>query len=55
MIVLATESGVNGFMLDPSIGEFILTNPDMTIKPRGNIYSINEGYTSLVCVYLFKT
>ncbi|CAF0788485.1 unnamed protein product [Brachionus calyciflorus] len=46
MIVLATDSGVNGFMLDPAIGEFILTDPDMTIKPRGNIYSINEGYTA---------
>lgn len=46
MIVLATNSGVNGFMLDPSIGEFILTSPDMKIKPRGNIYSINEGYSA---------
>jgi len=44
MIVLANEIGVNGFMLDPSIGEFILTDRDMKIKPKGNIYSINEGY-----------
>ncbi len=27
-----------------AIGEFILTDPDMKIKPRGKIYSINEGY-----------
>jgi fructose-1,6-bisphosphatase I len=47
IIVLATDSGVNGFMLDPSIGEFILTEPNMKIKPKGNIYSINEGYTAL--------
>jgi len=47
MVVLATDSGVNGFMLDPSIGEFILTDSNMKIKPKGNIYSINEGYTSL--------
>jgi fructose-1,6-bisphosphatase I len=47
MIVLATDSGVNGFMLDPSIGEFVLTDANMKIKPRGNIYSINEGYTAL--------
>ena len=47
MIVLATDSGVNGFMLDPALGEFILTNENMKIKPRGNIYSINEGYSSL--------
>jgi fructose-1,6-bisphosphatase I len=46
MMVLATDRGVNGFMLDPSIGEFVLTDPDMTVKPRGNIYSINEGYAN---------
>jgi len=44
MIVLSTGHGVNGFMLDPSIGEFVMTDPGMTIKPRGKIYSINEGY-----------
>lgn len=43
-LVLATDSGVNEFMLDPSIGEFILTHRDIKIKPKGNIYSINEGY-----------
>jgi fructose-1,6-bisphosphatase I len=47
MLVLATETGVNGFMLDPSIGEFVLTMPNMKIKERGNIYSINEGYSNL--------
>lgn len=47
MMVLATEDGVNGFMLDPSIGEFVLTDSDMKIKPRGKIYSINEGYANL--------
>merc|ERR1712018_226269 len=44
MIVLSTGHGVNGFMLDPSIGEFVLTDPDMKCKQRGKIYSINEGY-----------
>jgi len=45
MFVLALESGgVNGFMYDPSIGEFVLTDNDMKIPDRGNIYSINEGY-----------
>lgn len=47
MIVLATDAGVNGFMLDPSIGEFVLTDSDLKIKPRGKIYSVNEGYTNL--------
>jgi len=44
MIVLSTGNGVNGFMLDPSVGEFILTDRNMKVKPRGKIYSINEGY-----------
>lgn len=44
MIVLSAGHGVHGFMLDPSIGEFVLTDPDMKVKPRGKIYSINEGY-----------
>jgi len=44
MIVLSAGHGVHGFMLDPSIGEFVLTDPNMKIKPRGKIYSINEGY-----------
>lgn len=47
MLVLATNTGVNGFMLDPAIGEFVLTEPNMRIKPKGNIYSINEGYSAL--------
>lgn len=46
MLVLSLGYGVNGFMYDPAIGEFILTEPDMKIPDRGNIYSINEGYSS---------
>jgi fructose-1,6-bisphosphatase len=43
--VLAVGGGsVNGFMLDPSIGEFLLTDPDLRIPKKGQIYSINEGY-----------
>lgn len=44
MLVLSLGNGVNGFMLDPAIGEFILTDPDMRVPNRGKIYSINEGY-----------
>lgn len=44
MIVITTGDGVNGFMLDPAIGEFILTDPNMKIPSRGKIYSLNEGY-----------
>jgi len=43
MIVLTTGSGVNGFVLDPVIGEFILTHSKIQIPPKGSIYSINEG------------
>ncbi|XP_038072013.1 fructose-1,6-bisphosphatase 1-like [Patiria miniata] len=47
MVVLSAAGTVNGFMLDPAIGEFILTERNIRIKPRGKIYSINEGYTEL--------
>jgi fructose-1,6-bisphosphatase I len=43
MLVYTTGKGVNGFTLDPSIGEFCLSHPDMKTPPMGNIYSINEG------------
>jgi fructose-1,6-bisphosphatase I len=44
MLVYTTGKGVNGFTLDPSIGEFCLSHPDMKIPKEGTIYSINEGY-----------
>ncbi|XP_063973868.1 fructose-1,6-bisphosphatase 1 [Diachasmimorpha longicaudata] len=47
MIVLSIGHGVNGFTYDPAIGEFILTEKNMTIPKRGKIYSINEGYEGL--------
>lgn len=43
MLVYTTGHGVNGFTLDPSIGEFCLSHPNMRIPESGNIYSINEG------------
>ncbi len=43
MLVYTTGKGVNGFTLDPSIGEFCLSHPDMQIPRNGMIYSINEG------------
>lgn len=43
MLVYTTGKGVNGFTLDPSIGEFCLSHPDMKIPEDGVIYSINEG------------
>jgi fructose-1,6-bisphosphatase I len=43
MLVYATRRGVNGFTLDPSIGEFTLSHPDIKCPPAGNIYSVNHG------------
>lgn len=54
MLVLSLGDGVNGFMLDPSIGEFILTDPNMKIPSRGKIYSINEGIILVVNLIYFK-
>jgi len=44
MMVYTTGRGVNGFTLDPSIGEFCLSHPDMAMPKTGKIYSINQGY-----------
>lgn len=43
MLVYSTGKGVNGFTLDPSIGEFCLSHPDMCIPKSGKTYSVNEG------------
>jgi fructose-1,6-bisphosphatase I len=43
MLVYSTGKGVNGFTLDPSIGEFCLSHPDIKTPLDGKIYSINEG------------
>lgn len=44
MMVFTTGDGVNGFTLDPSVGEFLLSHPNLRIPEQGNIYSVNEGY-----------
>jgi fructose-1,6-bisphosphatase I len=43
--VYSAGSGVHGFTLDPTIGEFVLTEPAIKIPERGSIFSINEGNT----------
>jgi fructose-1,6-bisphosphatase I len=43
MLVYTTGRGVNGFTLDPSIGEFCLSHSDMKIPVDGTIYSCNQG------------
>jgi fructose-1,6-bisphosphatase I len=46
MLVLATEAGVHGFTLDPTVGEFFLSHPHIRIPNKCGIYSINEGYSA---------
>jgi fructose-1,6-bisphosphatase I len=43
MFVFTTGNGVNGFTLDPSIGEFLLSHPDLRIPDEGAMYSANEA------------
>ncbi len=44
MLVYTTGHGVNGFTLDPSIGEFLLSHPNLKTPKTGRIFSINAGY-----------
>lgn len=46
MFVFTTGRGVHGFTLDPTVGEFFLSHPDIKLPERGKIYSINEGNES---------
>ena len=43
MLVYTTGDGVNGFTLNPAIGTFYLSHPNLKFPEDGNIYSINEG------------
>jgi len=58
IMVYATKRGVNGFTLDPSIGEFSLSHPNIVCPPTGKIYSVNHGnffrYTNPVQDYIHE-
>ena len=43
MIVYSTGHGVNGFTLNPAIGTYYLSHPNMQFPDKGFIYSVNEG------------
>ncbi|WP_297890169.1 class 1 fructose-bisphosphatase [Sulfurihydrogenibium sp.] len=43
MFVLSTGNGVNGFTLDPAVGMYLLSHPNIKIPEKGKIYSINES------------
>jgi fructose-1,6-bisphosphatase I len=45
MLVYTTGNGVHGFTLDPTVGEFLLSHPDIRIPEQGRIYSVNESNT----------
>ena len=48
MLVYTTGCGVNGFTLDPSIGEYCLSHPNMQMPVQSRMYSMNEG-NLLIC------
>jgi fructose-1,6-bisphosphatase I len=45
--VYTTGQGVHGFTLDPAIGEFLLSHPNMRIPEKGTYLSVNDSYDSL--------
>jgi len=44
IMMYTTGKGVNGFTLDPSLGEFCLSHKDVMIPDSGKYYSVNQGY-----------
>ena len=47
MLVYTTGQGVHGFTLDPSIGEFLLSHPNISIPDNGRYLSVNDSYEQL--------
>jgi fructose-1,6-bisphosphatase I len=44
MLVYSAGNGVHGFTLDNTVGEFLLTHPDIQIPAKAKFYSVNQGY-----------
>ncbi len=44
MMVYSTGNGVHGFTLDPAIGEFLLSHPNIKLPVKPKYYSVNQGY-----------
>ena len=44
IFVYSTGDGAHGFTLDPSVGEFLLSHPDIRIPDEPKFYSVNQGY-----------
>lgn len=47
MLVYTTGNGVHGFTLDPTIGEFLLSHPNITIPETGRYLSVNDSYEQI--------
>lgn len=47
MMVYSTGNGVNGFTLDPTIGEFLLSHPNIRLPEKPKYYSVNHGYENM--------
>jgi fructose-1,6-bisphosphatase I len=47
MLVYTTGQGAHGFTLDPSIGEFLLSHPNIRIPDEGRYLSVNDSYEAL--------
>ncbi|MCL4106751.1 UNVERIFIED_CONTAM: hypothetical protein GTU68_048195 [Idotea baltica] len=43
IFVYTTGHGVNGFTLNPAIGTYYLSHPNIVFPEKGKIYSVNEG------------
>ena len=44
VMMLAVDGQVNGFTLDPVVGEFFLSHPEIRLEPKATTYSVNEAY-----------
>lgn len=53
LFVYSMGKGVNGFTLDPAIGSFLLSHPNITIPKKGAIYSINEAYSYAPTIHAY--
>jgi len=54
MMVYTTGHGVHGFTLDPALGTFFLTHPDLRMPQRGLAYSVNEAYADSFPPYCLR-
>ncbi len=54
MLVYTTGSGVNGFTLEPSVGEYFLSHPNLKMPKSSSIYSTNEGNSHLLTTEILE-